>query len=682
MKQLNLPSPPPPPAALWRVLLAILGLLVVLGAYYWGHQRPVLEFVNWVRVPGMQLFYTLLLAFLVPLLLNMGWWVGDIVLGALDLDLTNLSRPERFALRVLLGLGLISHVYVLVGLFNIQAFLVILALMFLNLNWAGGSKWVQEIRATAAAARPQGRWQFFLAAVAAVALLSALARAFAPPTAWDALTYHLVGPETYLRAGQIVADPNNHFLGFPQGAELLYTPLLGTADNPLSFGPALLHFSFGVLGLLAVAGLTRRFSDRTAGWMAAVILLSAYSFWWLLGVPYVDLAAFAYGAAGICALVSWRESRNPRWLIIFGMVAALAIGVKYTAGMLLLAGLVFVLVRDRRGFPRAALMMIVTTVLVFSPWLVKGLVLYGNPIYPFVFNGLSWDAERAAVFSTFGRGLLAGPDAWQLALLPFSASVFGIERGAGFAFTTGVWWLFAPLIVPLAWPFLDARARTLARDLGWVALPMLVIWAFLAATSEIGQQTRLVMIGLPVAAALGGLGFYGLAHWPEKPVYVGFIVRVMLVPTLLFGLGEQLKTLVDERALGYLSGEVTADALLDHQLGAHVNAMRALGTLPADATVQFLWEPRTFYCAPIVRCQPDILFDRWARAVRAGGSAEGALDALRAEGIEYLLVWSAGYDVQKDEPAFADENALLPDALASLRVIWTDGIRYTVYGLE
>lgn len=662
-----------------RIAAILLGVMALLAAYFWVHKPggSIGATVALAGTLGVGLAQTGIVAALVVI-------AGGVGRAALfRLDLTPLSRAEHLALCAALGLGMISVGALLlgmVGLYNVAAlWLPLIALALLLRRFVGA--WLRDGRDLLAGLPIESAWTRYLSLLIGVLLALAFLRALAPPTAWDALTYHLVGPQRYLADGRIAAHADNHFLGFPQVAEVLY----GVAMSPLGDGSAgaLLHFSFGMIGLAAAAGLTRRYTEPAAGWLTVMLLLSAHSVWLLLGWAYVDLAVLAYGAVAFTVATRWRETGGVGWLILLGALTGFAFGVKYTSIGLGFALAVFIIARQPRRGPLNLIVYGLAALVTFAPWLLKGALLYDNPVYPFLFGGLNWDAARSANFGTFGSGLLGTPDAWQLALLPLSATVFGVERGGGFAFTAGAWLLTAPLLLVPGWVFLEGRARALARDGLLLALPLLLFWLGLAAISEIGVQTRLIAMALPVAAVLGSLGFHALWQFPEKPVQIAFIVRAALAVTLALGVVEAAREFAAERTLPYLLALESRDAYLDANLGAYANAMRELEThVPPGAHVLLLWEPRSYYCPPTVTCQPDILFDHWARPLQTGATAAEVIAGWHAAGVDYVLLWQTGFEGAALNPssAFSGENAQFAAARdAAFEPVWTDGVRYTLY---
>jgi hypothetical protein len=375
------------------------------------------------------------------------------------------------------------------------------------------------------------------------------------------------------------------------------------------------------------------------------------------------------------------QNARVRWLILMGVFGGLALGVKYTAGGLLLGLGVFVLVSAPRQAIRNGLILGAAALVAFLPWAIKGLLLYQNPIYPFIFGGLSWDAMRANTFSTTGTGLL-NSGVWQIPVLPLVATILGVEKGDGFSFTAGPWLLTAPLLLLLGWRWLDDRARGLGRVCLLIGLPMLIFWAVMAALSSIGVQTRLMMMAMPVAAVLGALGFYSLSRWPRKPFNVYFVAQALVTLTLIFTLIDVIRDTVRMQVLPVLTANLSRDAYLDDNLGVYSNAMRQLADLPEGSTVRLMWEPRAYYCPKTVTCLPDILFDYWPHTLREEGkTSDEVFQDWKDAGDDYLLVFDLGYEFNAKDSRFLDENPLFPDALKRwMTPIWDDGVGgYTLY---
>ena len=660
----------------WRGIIALIVLVAILIAYYWAH-KPLDPTLIASLGGGM------LDVFTIGLLGVVSGGFGRRLYHYLSGDLiSELSVAEQVGIQGLLGLGVVGWLALLLGLLGLYTrpalwgMLLVIAIISVRQDFG----WLRDLLQLGRSAfHTDSAWTRFLSITVLFLLTLALIQSLAPPTAFDSLNYHLVGPTRYLAAGRITPQPDNHFLGFPQGVEILYGVVISLFGRDTTAAP--LHWLIGLMGLLVVAGLVRRFTSTAVAWLSLALLMGALSIWLLFGWPYIDLGMMAYGAAALVAAVTWREGQDTRWLVLMGLFGGMALGVKYTGAGLLLALGVFVVFTAPRQAIRNGLILGLVALLAFLPWAIKGALLYQNPVYPFVFGGLNWDAGRANTFSTTGTGLLGSSDAWQLIVLPIAATVFGVEKGDGFSFTASPWLLTAPLLLLIVWNWLDDRARRLARVCILLALPMIAFWLVLAALSSIGVQTRLMMMAMPVFAVLGALGFYGLSRLPRKPLDVYFVARALLVLTLVFTLLDAVRDTLRTGILPYLMGQTSRADYLTANLGIYINAMRQLDDLPEGSTVRLMFEPRAYYCPPTVTCIPDILFDHWPRALRQGKTPDEVFMGWEDAGDDYILLFDLGYQFNAQDSRFIDENAQFPAALERwMTPIWSDDVGgYTLY---
>lgn len=655
-------------------MLVLAGVLALLVGYYWVHKPLGLGLL---QVWGGAALDVLTVA----LVIVTAGGVGRRVLARL-VEGAALPGAERVALEAGIGLGLLSLAVLVIGLLGLlqpPALWLLLAAALL----ANPLGWLRDARALAGGLHADTAWEKCLALFVVVLLVLALLHALAPPTAWDGLMYHLVAPKVYLAQGAINAAPQNHYLGFQQGVETLFTLVIGLFGRDTAAG--LLHFAFGLLMLLAACGLVRRYADRASAWVSAALLLSSTSLWLLFGWPYVDLAVMAYALLALVALNQWRETQQTRWLLVVGVCLGLLVGVKYPAGMMALAVAAYLLYAAPRQFARHLLLVGVAALVIFLPWLVKGWLLYHNPVYPFVFGGLNWDMARSVHFSQTSSGLLRGDSPWQLVVLPVAATIFGVEKALGYGFTLGPWLLTAPLLALVGWRWLPPEQTRPFTRLVLVLLGALLLqWMALAAVSNIGMGPRQTgAVFMAVAAVAGGLGFYALSRWPRKPFDLNFIVRGIVAFTLALMLIESVQTTLRAGQVAYFAALAGRDRYLDSQLGAHINAMRQLATLPAGSRVRFLWEPRAYYCPAAITCDGDVLTDFWAHPLAQGQTPEAVMAGWQAGGDDYLLVWETGLDFALTPEAYAPYipfNEMFPAARERwLEEVWTDGVAYRLY---
>lgn len=667
-----------------RKLLLVGALAVLFALYAWG--QNVGETPRVLVRAYERLYLACYDSVTVLVMLATGGAIGRRLL--MRLAWTGLTRPERIALEAALGWGVLAALLLLIGLvgwFEVFTF-ALLWLPLLFLFGRAGVAWsVDALRVARRVWYVDTAWERLLLGVVVVWLLTSALVALAPPTAWDGMTYHLVAPARYLQERGVRAHADNFFMGFPQAAEMLFSvPMALGRDHP----PALLHWSAGVLGLLIVGGALYRHANRATGLAAAVFLLTGASTWRLFGAPYVDLFMLLYGAGALVSLQQWRDGRSTGWLLLAGALCGVAVSVKYTGALLAIACALLVLLTDKRGALRNLARLTLSAGAAFALWGVKGALLYGNPFYPYG-GGLAWDSIRAATFNMAGEGFLANPAyLWQLPLLPFTATVFGVEQAAPYSYSAGVWLLTAPFLLLWGWRGLNASQRELACTAGVVAGVFWAAWVLLAATSGIGAQPRLLLAGAPAALILGSLGLYGVSRLPKRMLNVFFIVQALVLLSALLAGVLLVNTFTRGGAVRYLVGDMTQHEYLTRNLGVYADMTYQLYTLPRGGSrVLFLWEPMSYYCPQFLRCVGDVLHDHWEHPLQTGSAPQDVFAAWRAQGIDYVLVNGLGgrADVGyrfwlKMRPATAAYNALFPAALDdAMTQIWTDNITYRLY---
>ncbi len=669
-------------SSLFRALAVLVLLLVLVAVYFWTHNTSDTQ-IAYVRLIA-RVSELLVDTFTVVPLLTVAGAVGRRIFASLlRLEWAGISRLERFALETLIGLGLFSVFSAalgLIGLFN-RAVLWLPLIVIAVVLRRDLAAWFSNLSGLIGAVKTDSLWDRAILLVLIVLLFTAMLAAFAPPYAWDSMTYHLVAAAQYHQAGQITAHPENFFLGFPQVGETLYGLTYSLFERPNS--AAVLHFAFGALGLIATMGIIRAHLGKSAAWMAAVLLMSSFSVWRLLGWAYVDLAVMAFSAGALITVLRWQASRADAWLITAGVMIGFAVGTKYVAGGLAITLAIFVLIHalKTRNVPRVLVMLVLPALLVFAIWMVKGAALYGNPIYPYGIGGLNWDAARTASFNLTDQNLITTGRAWHLPILLLAATIFGVHGGEGYSFTSGVWLLTSPLLLIFVWGELRPRERAFARSVILLALPVLGFWMVTSMFSGIAAQTRLMTMAFPLAMMLGAAGFAGLSRFPRKPIYLEFVVRAVFAFTLVFHLADVLRTFVNDEVLPYSLGMISADDYLYQHLGAHYPALTGLANLPAGSQVRLMWEPRSFYCPPTIMCLPDVMFDHWRRGLDSTNPME-QLAAFQAAGDDYLLFFNTLHELDSTDEDNAVANALFLETLESLTPVWTDGLYYTLYRLQ
>jgi hypothetical protein len=587
------------------------------------------------------------------------------------------DASERTALSIGIGLGVLSLATLtlgMIGLLRAETGWALLAVALL-----GGLRslraWLAEVGAALRELWPDDRLSRFAALYCGFALSVALLNSLAPATAWDALVYHLKGPELFAAAGRLGQPIDLPYLGFPQFQEMLFllARLIGAQDV------AVLHWLFAAASVLLIYSLARRAWGHAGGWIAAAVFLSAPTVVSLAGWPYADLTlAFHVVAAFACLQRARENPDDAAWLWLAGAFTGFAAGTKYTS-LFALAGLLIacLLAGERKRLPHRVLNFSAVAFALTAPWLVKNVIATGNPVYPFFFDGPFWDSLRAAWLSRAGSGLLFTAPL-RLPLAPLEATVFGLERRTPYEAAIGpLFLMFAPMVAP----GLRSPANRILRDAAIVCGMAFAGWLAMIAVSALLMQTRLLFPIFPLLAVLAAGGFEALRQSTRFSTAVKRLASALVVAWLAFvaiGLASDFGA---SGVTAVLSGARSREDYLVDRLGWHAVAVQAINRLPPGSRVVFLWEPRTLYCQ--IECWPDAILDRWWHARQVHGPAEAIAQAWREAGFTHVLLFRTGYrfivDDSFDPISPADQDALIELIDSHLRLVETFGGEYELY---
>ncbi len=230
---------------------------------------------------------------------------------------------------------------------------------------------------------PVRQAMFWLALIAACGSLVA---ALAPPTAGDALCYHLELPKRFLLEHGILYLPDSDNSTFPLLAEMWYLWALAL-DGPVA--AQLVHWALGVLLAMATAALGTPIVGRPWAWCAATTVLLVPGISNQMTAPLNDVAVAVMSTLALAAW--WRATidlEHSRWYLLAGLLGGGALAVKYLAILYLTAAALTTLIAaGRRGHWRslaaggATAAMIAASV--SGPWYLRATWYTGNPVYPF-----------------------------------------------------------------------------------------------------------------------------------------------------------------------------------------------------------------------------------------------------------------------------------------------------------
>lgn len=472
-------------------------------------------------------------------------------------------------------------------------------------------------------------------------LLPPLLSALAPPLTWDALVYHLALPQLAAHSGRIAYTPDLMYAGMPQLTEMLYLLALSLAGTPAA---AFLGLLIGLLALLALSEFSaQQFSPR-AGQGTLMALAAGETLMNELGWGYVDWAAFFFGALTLFCLACWLQQQKRKWLLLAGVFIGLTLSVKYTAGVILPAAWLFLWLRRAPGGWREKTVQTfslgLAAGLVFSPWLLRNLAWTGNPFYPLLFPAGAVTAPRLASF----QGLPPWRGWRDVALLPWQATMLGIEDKEGFSASIGPLLLLLSPAALMGWGSRPRFQKELLLLSACLTLTGMVIWLIGSRLSFLLIQTRLYLAFFPAWALLAGAGLESLSALHFPGLRLGKIFNALALLPLVFGALTGIQSFAARGTSGYWLGNLTAEEYRARSLGAWTEAMQAIAALPPGSRVLMLWETRGLDCLP--RCDPDETIDRWYEEVHT------ALQTSEEHRDGY-----SGYAQNKPEKAFQPRKA-------------------------
>ncbi len=470
--------------------------------------------------------------------------------------------------------------------------------------------------------------------------------ALSPAVRYDALSYHLAVPETYVRSGGMVDMPEAANTYWVHYAEMLYTLALLLAGQPL---PGLIHFTSCLLSAGFVFALTRRLSSRSA-WIAALLFCSIPLINIEAGSAYIELFLALTLLGTVYFGVRWWFDQEMGWLGLAGIGAGLAVGSKVSMIPLLAPlGLLFLwgLIGRRPGWKsglQALLIFGLPLVLLSSVWFGRDWLWTGNPVFP-MFNGIfrssKWFVQGSLV--SFGA---VKQTAWlDYFLLPYTLVV---QPGKFYHETSGAILAGVPL---LAVPWGYWRRSGTADKLPGLAVGLWcasLLGAALVFTSSPNLRYLIPVYALwSCLAGLNGEFFLrSLAgHNLIWKILLGLLFCFYLFSTRLAYL-VNIPQLQERIPFRVVLGLVSQQDYLSEQILAYDALQYLDGLQPAPRVLSVGNEFRLYTRAQIY----GIIFSSEVRTLLLGAASEVELaQRLWDAGFEYVLVneqernWSPFY---------------------------------------
>ena len=404
------------------------------------------------------------------------------------------------------GLGFASAIYILVALGFMGMLYPVVAWLLLGGGLATGLFWWVRWR-------PQSRRMVFprpsptpsvLWAVAAVLMAYVMVNVvtgLSPTLEGDSTGGYLLVAKEYAARHALEEVDFAYVTSYPQNGQMLST--LGFLLRGQILGQLLVSFAMGALFIGAMYAVGRAYFTRKAAFIGVAIVYGTYSVAYLHASGKIDLAWAAFDLLAIFAFSRWyfseSQSRHWRWLVLAGMFAGAAAGVKQATLFTVIAlslGIAFRLAQGQERRPIAWATAFVAFGLPISLavlWVVRAYVMTG--------------VIGSAGPGTGGEGATSGllRNVWAMSMLGNAGGIEGpLGKPIGPALLAVV-----PLLVIL--PRMDRRI--------WHILALAAIFILLWSLGV--QRARHL---LPVLALLGLVAGYVIERLLDERRRVGQLV--------------------------------------------------------------------------------------------------------------------------------------------------------------
>jgi hypothetical protein len=435
-------------------------------------------------------------------------------------------------------------------------------------------------------------------------LLIEIILSITPPIARDALIHHLAIPKLWIRNGGFYEIKWADFSYFPMNLDLLYIiPIYLHKDFLANF----IHMSFGIGTALLIYQYLNNKISRIAGLLGVLVFLSTPIVVRLSTQAYVDLGMAFFTTASILAFIRYRdgEFKEFKWLFLSSVAMGLALGTKYNALIIwffLSLAIVFVYSRDTSEQWKAikcGLIFFLISLFIFSPWLIKNIILTGNPLYP-LFKGIFISSAATGgaspimgntSISFFNmREMLFGENFWETLLIPLR--IFFQGQDNSIRYFDGV---LNPVLIMVS-PFALMNKSFYRDKLFFISLAVFFIFTVFFLQQKafvIEQMARYILPVIPLLSILTVMGLINIINWSMNLSirYSNFLVVIIL---LIF-IGIMSKNIFyiknyyhDIGPMGYILGTESKDEFITRHNSSYP-AIQYINThTPENAKVRLI----------------------------------------------------------------------------------------------
>jgi len=468
----------------------------------------------------------------------------------------------------------------------------------------------------------------------------------------DALIHHLAIPKLWLKNGGFYEIKWAIYSYYPMNVDLLYLiPLYFNRDFLAKF----IHMGFGIGTALLIYYYLKNKLSRIAGLLGIFVFLSTPIVVRLSTEAYVDLGLVFFTTASILAFIRYRdgEYKNFKWLIISSVAMGFALGTKYNALIVwffLSLAVVFVYSRDTQeqwiSF-RNGMIFFLISLFVFSPWLIKNIVLTGNPLYP-LFQGFfntssttSQDGTYAIVSGSKYMGIfqmraaMYGEGFWETLLIPIRYFFEGKDNS--YRYFDGV---LNPVLIILL-PFVFLKRSFLHDKIFYICFVAFI----LLMTSFLDQiRIRYIFTIVPILSILTVMGFMNIMSWAmSRSNQLKYIWSVAFLAVFIIIMSQNIFYIKDYyytiSPMNYVLGKESKDDFISRHVNSYP-AMKFINTFtPENTRIRLIFlAGRGYYLERPYEDDQSMGMNFIRGLIAAAGTDESFQDHIHSLGYTHLLV--------------------------------------------
>jgi len=411
---------------------------------------------------------------------------------------------------------------------------------------------------------------------------------------------------------------------------------------------------FGLGTALLIYYYLRRKISRIAGLLGILVFISTPVVFRLSTEIYVDLGLAFFITAAIFAFFRYREGeyKELKWLFISSIAMGLALGTKYNALLawfFLSLAIVFVYSKDtkeQRMAVKCGLIFFLLSLFIFSPWLIKNIILTGNPLYPLlqgIFNITDKAAQEGALSISGGtysgifqmRVVMYGESFWETLLIPVRYFFEGQDNNP--RYFNGVLNPVLILLPPFA--FLNKSDNCDKLFFTFFAIFFILVSTFLDQT-----RIRYILPVVPLLSTLTVMGFINILNWtishpnPFRYILTGicfFVFTVLLVQNIFYVKHYYQKI----SPMNYALGKESRDDFISRHIGSYPAIKYINQHTPDNARIRLiLLAGRGYYLDRIYEDDPSMGMSFISRLVAASADDKTFHSYIASLGYTHLFL--------------------------------------------